>query len=278
MKDIIALNIENLEQSYFETKQLYESGFLEKLDVDRMQYSIANLKMEMENNENMIYAAKNILKLQMGYPMEDSISVTQTLDDFIQMSDAVNLLSEAYQFQNRPEYESLSLVEELREMDIKQLKFGYLPTVSLFANFNSQLQANKLNDGKWFPYSVIGGSVSLPIFDGRDRAMKIQRANVRLQQHQLDMEETERAMRMEVDNAKKTMTSALNKIEDSKANMELAEEIFKVTQVKFREGVGSSVELSQAESALYQAQSQYINALYDFIVAQVNLEKALGKI
>ncbi|GAA5220351.1 TolC family protein [Membranihabitans marinus] len=278
MSEIIDLNIKNLEQTYFETNEMYKSGFLEKLDVDRLKYSISNLEMEAENNENMIYAAKNILKLQMGYPMDEEIEVSEKLEDYIQVDEAVNLLSETYSFQNRPEYETLSITEDLREMDVKQLRFGYLPTLSFFANYNQQLQANKLKDGLWFPYSIVGGSLAIPIFDGRDRAMKIERANVRLKLHQLDMENIERSMQVEVDNAKRDLSSALNRIDDSKNNMTLADDIYKVTQIKYKEGVGSSVELSQAESALYQAQSKYINALYDFSVAKANLEKALGKL
>lgn len=278
MSEIISLNIKNLEQTYFETNEMYKSGFLEKLDVDRLKYSISNLEMELENNQNMIYAAKNILKLQMGYPMNEEIEVSEKLEDYIQVDEAVNLLSESYSFQNRPEYETLSLTEKLREMDVKQLRYGYFPTLSFFANYNQQLQANKLKDGQWFPYSLVGGSLAIPIFDGRDRAMKIERANVRLKQHQLDMENIERSMQVEVDNAKRDLSSALNRIDDSKNNMALADDIYKVTQIKYKEGVGSSVELSQAESALYQAQSKYINALYDFSVAKANLEKALGKL
>ena len=140
------------------------------------------------------------------------------------------------------------------------------------------LQANKLADGKWFPSSVVGASLQVPIFDGRDRAMKINRAEVRLSQHLLDIESTKRAFKLEVENARKNFLTNLNKVQDSEENLDLAESIFEVAQIKFREGVGSSVEMYQAESTFYQAQSRYINALYDFMVSKSNLEKALGKI
>lgn len=277
-EEILQKNVINLQKTLFETREMYKNGFMEKLDVDRLVYSLSNLEMEVANVGNLIYSTKNILKLQMGFPMEDSIEVVETLDDFINREAAVTLVSEEYSFQNRPEYEPLMVSRELREMDIKQLRFGYLPTLSMFASYNRQLQAQKLTDGKWFPSSIVGGTLALPIFDGRDRAMKINRAKVRLRQHELDMESSKRAFQLEVDNARRDFITNLNKVIDSEENMELANDIFDVAQVKFREGVGSSVEIYQAESSFYQAQSIYINALYDFMIAKSNLEKALGKI
>src|SRR5699024_5832424 len=184
-----------------------------------------------------------VLKLQMGFPMEDSIQVTESLDQFMDRQEAVLLLSEKYDFSARPESKPLFVAEELREMDIRQLRFGYLPTVSVFASYNQTLQANKLADGRWFPSSVVGGTVNIPIFDGRDRSMKIQRARVRLEQHQLDIEQARRAFNMEVINARNDFLNNLNKVTNSEKNLALAEEIFQVAQIKFREGVGSSVEM-----------------------------------
>lgn len=277
-EEILRKNVENLGKTLHETREMYESGFLEKLDVDRLEYSLSNLQMELDNVGNLIFSTRNILKLQMGFPMEDSIEVVESLDEIIDRESAVLLVSEEYDFMNRPEYQPLFITQELREMDIKQLKFGYIPTLSIFANYNQVLQANKLADGKWFPSSVVGASLQVPIFDGRDRAMKINRAEVRLSQHLLDIESTKRAFKLEVENARKNFLTNLNKVQDSEENLDLAESIFEVAQIKFREGVGSSVEMYQAESTFYQAQSRYINALYDFMVSKSNLEKALGKI
>jgi len=277
-REILDKNVENLEVTLHETRAMYEEGFMEKLDVDRLEYSLSNLEMELDNVENMVSTTLNVLKLQMGYPMEDSIRVTESLDQFVDRQEAVMLLSEKYDFESRPEAKPLKVAEELREMDIRQLRFGYFPTVSVFLSYNQTLQADKLNDGKWFPSSVVGGTVNIPIFDGRDRSMKIQRAKVRLEQHQLDMEQTRRAFNMEVLNARNDFLTHLNKVNNSEKSLELAEEIYHVAQVKFREGVGSSVEMYQAESSFYEAQAHYINALYDFMISKSDLEKALGKI
>lgn len=277
-EDILRKNVDNLSQTLHETREMYESGFMEKLDVDRLEYSLSNLQMELENVGNLIYSTKNILKLQMGFPMADSLEVVESLDEFMDRQTAVTLLSEEYDFNNRPEAYPLAISKELREMDIKQLRFGYIPTLVVFANYNQVLQANKLTNGKWFPSSVVGASLNVPIFDGRDRAMKINRAKVRLQQHLLDIENSQRSFQLEVDNARKDFLTNLNKVTDSEENLELAESIYEVAQIKFREGVGSSVEMYQAESTFYQAQSRYINALYDFMVSKSNLEKALGKL
>lgn len=277
-REILEKNVENLQKTLHETRAMYEEGFMEKLDVDRLEYSLSNLKMEMDNVSNLVSTTKNVLKLQMGFPLEDSIQVTESLGQFLDRQEAVLLLSEKYDFSARPESKPLFVAEELREMDIRQLRFGYLPTLSVFANYDQTLQANKLADGRWFPSSVVGGTVNIPIFDGRDRAMKIQRAQVRLEQHQLDIEQARRAFNMELINARNDFLNNLNKVTNREKNLALAEEIYQVAQIKFREGVGSSVEMYQAESSFYEAQAHYINALYDFIISKSDLERALGKI
>src|SRR5690625_7751302 len=118
--------------------------------------------------------------------------VTESLDQFVDRQEAVMLLSEKYDFESRPEAKPLKVAEELREMDIRQLRFGYFPTVSVFLSYNQTLQADKLNVGKWFQSSVEGGTVNITIFDGRDRSKKIQRANVQLEQHQIEVQQTRR--------------------------------------------------------------------------------------
>ena len=123
-EEILRKNVENLSKTLHETREMYESGFLEKLDVDRLEYSLSNLQMELDNVGNLIFSTRNILKLQMGFPMEDSIEVVESLDDIIDRESAVLLVSEEYNFMNRPEYQPLLITQELREMDIKQLKFG----------------------------------------------------------------------------------------------------------------------------------------------------------
>ena len=129
----------------------------------------------------------------------------------------------------------------------------------------------------WFPTAIAGFKLNVPIFDGFARKAQYQRATIEKDKLNLQMTEFERAMTLEVSNARIQFANAKKTVESNKNNMDLAKKIYDQAQAKFKGGVGSSLEISQAESALSQAQGNYVNALYALLVAKTDLDKALGK-
>lgn len=275
-------NINNLDRLYNETKAIYESGFAEQLDVDRLALSLDNLKTERQNIARLTQVTKNLLKFQMGYPVTEPIELT---DDFDLLADQVAVekveLTAPVNYNDRPEYATLELREDLNEINIKAIKSGYLPTLRGRASYSRVLQRDKLfdsNDSPWFPSSVVGVTLSVPIFDGLEKKARIQRAQINRDKVAIAKAEFERAMDLEVRNARVRYLNASETVQARRRSMELAQRIYDTTQIKYREGVGSSIEMTQAESEFYQAQTNYINALYDLVVAKTDLDIALGKI
>ncbi len=119
--------------------------------------------------------------------------------------------------------------------------------------------------------------MNVPIFDGLERKSKLLQAQAGFEQAEIRRIDFENAMEMEVRNARIAYINARDASVSRSDAMDLAQSIYDVTQIKYREGVGSSVELTQAESELYSAQTNYINALYELIVAKTDLDIALGK-
>jgi outer membrane protein len=278
-KEIIDKNIANLAQSLQETRAIYENGFAEKLDVDRLQLSLSNLETEADKLERLVQISLNLLKFQMGYPMEESLAVTDDIDQLMAENTLDARIMEAeIDPSSRPEYSVLQTAEALNELNIKRNKVGYLPSLYAFGSYQQIFQANDIADGKWFPTTVVGATLNVPIFDGLDKESKIERARIDLEEVQLQKTEFMRSVQLEVQNARSTYLNALETTERTRENRQLAEEIYSTTQIKYREGVGSSVEVSQAERELYTAQANYINALYDLLVAKVDLDKALGNL
>ena len=274
---IINKNITNLQTTLNETQQIYENGFAEKLDVDRLTLSLSNLQNERDKLLGIRELTKNVLKFQMGYPLDQDIQLKQTLDDVLLPEQEIeSSLSEQLQLENRAEYVALLAGKNLSEINIKQLKMQYLPSLRANAGYAQQLQANSLSDASWFPVAYIGASLSVPIFDGRDKSAKIDRARIALDKQNIAIEDFGRAVTLQTENAKIDFINANKTVTNTEESLDLAEHIYETTQIKYREGVGSSVELTQAERELYSAQSNYSNALYDLLVAKVNLDIALG--
>lgn len=217
----------------------------------------------------------------MGYPMDEKISMTDNLDALVDRLkvDDVDLVS-GYRAEQRPEYRSMQLAEELSKIRLKSIKLGAYPTINGFANLAYGTQTNNLFDAEetqWFPTAIAGFKVNIPVFDGYSRKAKYQRANIELDKLRIQMREFERGMQLEVTTARIQVDNARTTLDGSKRNLDLAQRIYDQSQLKFKGGVGSSLEINQAETAFIQAQGSYINALYNLLVAKTDLDKALGK-
>ena len=281
-KSMLDKNISNLQKNLSETKELYNSGFAESIDVDRLELSYENLLAERGNLENVIAVSDNFLKFQMGYPMDQSLQLSDKLDDILNQSNKSVVEGTAvFQIADRPEYQTILSGEKLNDIDIQRLKASRLPTVRLFANVQQALQRDNLfsNEEVGFIFSSFAGiGINIPIYDGGERSAKTQRAQIRQDQTAFRKREFENVAKMEVTNTYNSLQTANKTLDTRRRALNVSEDIFKKSEIKFREGVGSSVELSQSELAYYQAQSAYINALYDVVIAKVELDKAMGKI
>lgn len=281
-KETIKKNISNLEKSIFEVSEMYKSGFLEKLDVDRLEVSLLNLNTEYEKLFQVEFLTKNVLKFNMDYPLEEEIVLTESLDDLINLV-KVDEFEEVTQidYTKRAEYKQIEMGMQLNELNVKRLQRGYLPNLFLFANLSETLSRNKLFDGDepgFLPSVSAGLSINVPIYDGNEKNAQIQRAKLNFEKRKVDLENFQKGVQIQVYNAQLQYINARSTAENRERSLKLAEEIYEKSLIKFREGVGSSLEVSQSESNLYIAQSNYINALYDLISTKTDLEIALGEI
>ncbi|MEL6989229.1 MAG: TolC family protein, partial [Bacteroidota bacterium] len=280
--EILDNNISNLDKLLKETSAVYESGFAEKLDVDRLALSLENLNTTKENLIRLIGLSRNILKFQMGYPLENEISLTDSFDDVVNESSIENTdMTGELDITKRAEYQILDETEKLQNIQLKVIKAGYYPNVSVFATHQQSLQRNKLFNGNepgLLPATIAGFRVGVPIFDGNEKKAKKQQTMIAIENLKYQKEEFNKAVQLQVMNAKIALENAKITVESRRKTLDLAERIYNTTQIKYREGVGSSLELTQAEQEVYNAQSNLIDAMYDVIVAKTDLDIALGNI
>lgn len=270
-------NIQVLEKMHFETNEMFKEGFVEKLDVDKLFLSLDNMKVTLEDLEKSYKTALDALKIQIGYPLDQDLELTESVDllsaplaDFNE--DAV------IDYMQRSEYRMLEQNKVLQGLNIDRYKKGYWPSLSGFLTYQQQIQGDDLFDNPSnTPAAFAGVQLRVPIFDGfSKRALKAQ-AQITLENVRHSQELLKSSIDLQVTIAHRNYKNALEKIESRKRNVELAERIFEIAQIKYREGMGSSLEIIQAEQSLFQSQQNYIQALYDFIVAKIDLEIAYGK-
>ena len=279
-KDILAKNIKNIENSLAQAKASYESGFMEQLDVDRLQLSLQNLKTEHENIDQVIATTKDLLKFQMTYPINQDIIISENIKDLVQkLSLNESGINEEVDFNNRAEYAQIELGYELNELNVERFKKGYLPSIVANANFNESLQRDNLFDSDvigWIPQASVSIGVNIPIYDGAEKKGKIKQAEIELQKLDLQKQEFQRGVRLQVQAAELKLKQAIKTLSNREYTLDITESIYEKTQIKFKEGVGSSIELTQAEQQLFAAQANYISALYELLITRTDLDIALG--
>lgn len=277
--DLLDANIVRLEKLQHDTKELYKNGFAEKLDVDKIAVQIANLQTEKKKTQGQILNGYYGLKLLMGMPMKDELILKDTLSDN-QIKEGV-LEASSYNYADRKDYQYAELGKKLNEFNIKRYNLSQIPTVSLSGSYSKNAQRNKFdifNKGDWFTYSNISLNVSVPIFKGFYTQSKIDEAKLTLQKTENQIANLKLSIDNEVETARVDFKTAIEAMDYQKQNMKLAEDVYEQTKKKYEAGLGSNTEITAAQTDLKSAQTNYINALYDAIIARINYFKAIGKL
>jgi outer membrane protein len=275
----IDANIERAEKLLHDTKALYDNGFAEKLDVDKVDVTLANLRTEKVKLNNQLQNGLLGLKLLMGMPLRHELVLTDTLSEEELKTD---ILDTAYSYNDRKEYEQSEWLKKLGEYNIRRYELSKLPTVALLGNFSKNAQRNKFDffdsNGEWFTTALIGLKISVPIFEGFAKNARISKARLELQQTENNIENLKLSIDNEVQTARTSMNSAIVSMDYQRKNMALAESVYEQTKKKYEQGLGSNLEITTAQTELRTAQVNYYSSLYDAIIAKIDYLKAVGKL
>ncbi|MEO6354994.1 MAG: TolC family protein [Ferruginibacter sp.] len=278
--DLLNANISRLDKLSHDTKEIYKNGFAEKVDVDKLTVQIANLETEKLKALNSIANGYSGLKVLMGMPVKDSLQLTDTLSDS-ELRENI-LESSTYQYGDRKEYQLLELTSKLNAYNIKRYQLSQIPILSFNANYSKQAQRTQFDffkrSGDWFTTSFIGFNLTIPIFNGFSTKAKIASARLALQQSQNELDAQKISIDNDVTVAKNNFITAIATMDYQKKNMALAELVYEQTKKKYEVGTGSATEINTAQVDLKTAQTNYISALYDAIIARIDFLKATGKL
>ena len=284
---LLQANLRRLDTLLYQTNQMYKNGFVEKLDVDRLQVARNNLDVERQKVERLLQLGEDLLQFQMGMPQNQPIVLTDKLAAV--EVDLAKTNTQGFNYSNRIEYSLLETQRDLAMLDLKNKKAGYLPQVALNARYGysgfsdsfSDLMsiragANNTTDRNWFDFGYVGLGINIPIFDGLRKHYQTQQAKLSIENAKAGLKTLEQAIDLELNQSSINLTNSMQVLESRKSNMALAEEIARVSKIKFQEGVGSNLEVITAETELREAQTNYYSALYDALISKVDLDVATG--
>jgi outer membrane protein TolC len=222
-----------------------------------------------------------MLKLLLGIDLEDTLQLTEKLEVVSQNNVDLQLLSTTFDVNNSIDYQIGKNVEQSKELLLKLEKSKALPSIGAALNVGYNGFGNQFNflstDQKWFNYSNLGVSMSIPIFSSLRRSSRTQQAQIALEQSRTELTQTQQKLHLQFEKAKSDYEFSLEQLTNAKSNLKLAERIENKNEIKFKEGLASSFELTEAQRQLYATQQNYLQAMLDVINKKATLEKLISK-
>lgn len=272
---------QRLSKLFSDQEQLFKNGFIEKLDLDKTQVSLNNIRttiLELQNLAQLGYAG---LKFAMAIPQTDKLVLTDTLSNE-KLKEDIFSLGNDFNYDNRSEIQALKTSDKLLGFQVKRYKLSALPTVSAMYNLSTAAQRNRFSffdtGDRWFASDYIGLNIGLPIFDGNQRRSRVKQAQYSLEKNRNTLKQMEQVVDLQIVAARTQLTNAISALNTQEENKQLAERVFSTTKIKYEKGLGSSFEVLQSETSLQEALSNYYQAIYNAIVAKIGYYRALGKL
>jgi outer membrane protein TolC len=274
---IIKGNIENLEKTLYELSESFKEGFVEETDVDVIQISVTALKNSLQNVQKQTDVAFKLLKFQMGLDLEKNIAITENLEEILRRIDIQEAISDEFDLTQNIDYQLLDTQEKLAELAHKNAKAKFWPTISAFYTYQQAAQRDSFNflnfENDWFRSQIFGINIFIPIFKSGGERARVAQAAIALEQARTARAQASQGLLLEDAEARNALSAAHENYLNVKENMELSGKVYDVTLIKYREGIASSTDLTQANDRYLLSQSNYIQAISALLSAKNRLDR-----
>ncbi|MDA3910241.1 MAG: TolC family protein [Bacteroidales bacterium] len=271
-RQILEENLNTIEQNIFEMKEMLKSGLIEDTDVDQLEISKRNLETTLSNLSRQVELGYKLLKINMGMPLDTELILSQTMQGIMDKMIKESLQNIEFNAEQNIDFQLLQTQEEMKTMELRQQQVGYLPTI---AGFYSHTEKLKKPEFDMTPNDLIGVNVTLPLFSSGQRHAKVQQARIELDKLDNSKSALRDGLNMQYEQAIVNYNTAFSKYLNESENTKLTKKIYDKTLIKYREGVASSLDLSQVQSQHLQAQTNYYNAILELIQAKTSLDKLM---
>ena len=280
---VVESNISTVDSNLNMMSEMYTEGFIEKLDIDKLQLTRSNLIAQKSRIESAVELLINVLKVQLGLPVTDQLKLKDALDDLNVIISLPDMNVDA--IAQRIEVKLFDQQLLLSRLDEKRYKVGKYPTIAAFIQHQQSTQRPEFNffesnlspNNSFIPSTLIGVNLSLTLFDGFASKSKIREIKNNRKKTANDLENFKRYASLEFLNAKINYQNNLNLWNQQKKNIALAKDIYARTKIKYTEGVGTAIEITQAETDLVAANTTYQTIMNDVILSKIEIKKSLGK-
>jgi outer membrane protein TolC len=277
---ILQKNKAILEKTLFDTDQTYKNGFIEEENVEQLKITLSSVSSNLNYVSRLKDISLKMLKVNLGIDIELELKLTDKLEALTQKNIDLSFKNLEFDASSNINYMISQNFVDQRSLELKLQKSKALPTFATGLNFGYNSFGNTFNffnsSQRYFNYSNLGVSLNVPIFSSFARNAKTQQAKIALEKAKTDLTETEQKLKLAYQNAKSDYEYSVEQYNSSKENLKLAERIEKKQEIKFKEGLSSSFDFTQAQRQLYSSQQSYLQTMVDVINKKAALEKVIG--
>lgn len=276
---VLERSINNAKETLKSTEAGFEQGVVSEYDLIRAKVQVNNLNPSYIAAKNGLELAVLQLKMILSLPQEQEIVFLENLEDFSDRIVSVTDAESERAVNNNSELRQLDLNIMNLQHNLKMVNSQHLPSLSAFGQYTYQTQAEdfRFSEYNWVGSAAVGLQLSIPIFNGRTVVNKAKQLKISLQELQLQKQYASDGIDLQIQSAINNMKAAQEQLSVNKDAISQAERGYEIAKVRYQTGSGTILELNDSELSMTQANLNYQQSLYDFLTAQTNLEKVLGR-
>ena len=277
---LIEQSIARWEQSRKDTRAMFRQGVAADIDTLKAFLSVENLRPDLIQAENRVATTMTRLKNVMGIPVDSNVKLSGKLE--LPSAAYPADINAAYReaLDSRPDLHQLDLQVQAEGEKINAARAERFPLLSAFGKLESQTAFNdgiRPSDSRWPASSSVGLQLTMPLFTGYRISSQVEQAKIGQLQTRTRFEELKANIRAEIEVRVLNFRESQKRIEVQSKTISVAERSYSISRLRFKEGIGSRLELTDAELQLNKAKTNYLQAVYDCLVATTQLDKALGR-
>jgi outer membrane protein len=271
--EVIRENMENMQKIFENTKAMVSVGMAEKLDLDQFEVQMSTLENAMKSSERQRELAYNLLRYQLGVPVETPLELTDSLDFFLENIDFTAALGQTFNIRNNLDYQVMESQERLSAKQVDLQKTNYLPTINSYYQYTSKILKP---DFDMTPKNVIGLNLNFPILSSGMRNSQVNQARIQLETTKNNKSLLEDQLLLQERQLRFNLASAIDQYLNRKNNVDVTFRIYQNYQFKYEQGVASSLDLATSNNNYLQAESDYLLSILTLLDARLALQKLMN--
>lgn len=272
---IVAENVDNLQETLGQTRNMFNAGMAEQTDVDQIRITVNQLENSRNSLSRNLEMNYNMLRFQLGLEAGVNIELTESLEDIFVQMEPEQMLDKSFDIENNVTYQILKSQEEINKKLMAMEKWNYAPTLAGFYNYNAKIRRT---DFDMNPDHLVGLNLAVPIFSSGMRKAKVDQATIDYKMSQVERDILEDQLYLQEKQFRYNLQSSLENYETQKENVEVAQSVYDSYRRKFEQGMATSLDLTQANGNYLDAESNYMQAILEVMNAKLALDKLMNEL